>query len=268
VAGFDIRTIDANGWRQGSVCDAKELRRLTEESAASSTEQALAILVSHDCDIVHRNTANEPNVEWLVAHEIEKLRTQFLYGKNPRRLHFEHAGKCYEALAHNRLTTPRDWLCKFASGPLPRLPSPLTGQIAIWLGKRYSRPAFPDEFNKRLGKNDSAIRETITRGHDFLRAILIRLDPSDKELAAEEAYQVSLFGVMFDHNYKDAAKREKCQALISEIESLLSECTGVQVNDCMLRSDVDVSLADLDVLVEWDFDYLTVSAAETPDETL
>jgi hypothetical protein len=266
VAGFDIRTIDENGWRQGSVCDAKELG-LAGASTPSSTAQALAILVSHDCDIVHRNKANEPNVEWLVAHQIEKLKTQFLYGKNPRRLHFEHAGKCYEALAHNRLTTPRDWLCKFAAGPLPKLPLPLTGQIANWLGKRYSRPAFPDEFNKRL-ENLSAIQEAIAKAHDFLRAILIRLDPIDKELAAEEQYQVSLFGIMFDRNYNDAIKREKCQALISEIESLLSECNGVEVNDCSLRSDVDVSLADLDVLVEWDFDYLTVSATDKPDKTL
>ena len=258
MADFDIKTVDANGWRQGSVCDARELHQLC--GVGSPTEHRLAILVSHDCDIVHRNAANEPFVEWLVEHEIKKLKREFLYGKNPRRLHLEHAGKCYEVLAHSRCTTPRDCLLKFRAGP--KLTSKLMGQIADWLGKRYSRPAFPDAFNDRLGKNDSEIREAIAKGHELLRAILIRVEPIDRELSAEKPYQVSLFGVMKDRDYNDPAKRENCQALISEVESLLADCDGVQVDDCQLRSDAHVSLAELDFLEEWDFDYLTVSAGE------
>jgi hypothetical protein len=63
---------------------------------------------------------------------------------------------------------------------------------------------------------------------------------------------------MTNDDFEDAAKRERCQTLMSEIEHMLDGCKGVEVSLCELRSDEQITLADLDYLVPWDFDYLTV----------
>lgn len=47
------------------------------------------------------------------------------------------------------------------------------------------------------------------------------------------------------------------RALISKVEALLGGCQGINVNDCLLHSDKDVSMEAMDYLSEWDFDYLT-----------
>ncbi len=181
----------------------------------------------------------------------------YLHGKNPRRLHFEHDGKSYEAVARRRFGTSREVLLKFSAGSLPPLSKKLTSQIANWIAKRYKRPAFPDEFNKRVDNRE--IGNIIDKAHEFLRSILISVRPPDEELPHGQPYTVSLFGVMAHDDYLDEHKREACQTVIDEVESVLSGCEGINVEDCMLRSDQEISLADLDYLAEWDFDYLTVA---------
>jgi hypothetical protein len=64
---------------------------------------------------------------------------------------------------------------------------------------------------------------------------------------------------MAQEDYDDAVKRESCQAVIDELESLLSGCDGIAVEDSRLSPDTEISLADLDYLAEWDFDYLTIA---------
>ena len=259
MAQLDRKKIVSNGWRQGAVVYAKQVREADPELGLDFQDTDLAILISHDCDIVHSDAANEPAVEWLHVRQITKRDGRFLYGKNPRRLHFEHEGRCYEATGHWRFTTPRAILVEFSAGSIPALSKKLTGQLAAWIAKRYDRAAFPDEFNKRVGNKRVEIANVIDKTHEFLRSILISVQPATDELTADQAYTVSLFGVMAQQDYDAPDKREPCQTVISEIENLLSSCDGINVEDCMLRSDKDISLADLDYLVEWDFDYLTVA---------
>jgi hypothetical protein len=234
-----------------------QIREAVGGSPFEFQDDELAILVSHDCDIVHRDLRNEPTVEWLCVRPVIKVDGFYLHGKNPRRLHFEHDGKSYEGVARRRFGTPRELLLKFSAGSLPPLSKKLTSQIANWIAKRYKRPAFPDEFNKRV--DNRAIGNIIDKAHEFLRRILISVRPPSEELPAGQPYAVSLVGVMARDDYEDAGKREACQGVICEVESLLSGCEGINVEDCMLRPDTEVSLADLDYLVEWDFDHLTVA---------
>jgi hypothetical protein len=256
---LDRNKIESNGWRQGAVIHIKQLRKAVPLPDVDFGDDDLAILVSHDCDIIHHDAANEPVVEWLHVRPINKTDGRLLHGKNPRRLHFEYNGKSYETRAYMRLITPRPALLEFSVGSVPALPKKLTSQIANWIGKRYSRAAFPDEFNKRVGTKRAAIANAVDKDHEFLRAILIRVEPQTAELPANQAYEVLLTGIMAQADYDNPVKREPCQAVISELESLLSDCDGIDVEDCRLCPDTKISLADLDYLVEWDFDYLSIA---------
>lgn len=70
---------------------------------------------------------------------------------------------------------------------------------------------------------------------------------------------------MSEANYRDANKCERGQLIIDQLEASLSECEGIEVDECMLRSDEEVRLSWLDYYVPWDFDYMTVQGEEEMD---
>jgi hypothetical protein len=177
---IDPSQIHANGWCQGAVC---HLSKLSAEDLGvpvieASRADALAILVSHDCDVVHRGV-NEPVVEWLVATPIAKKdRNSFYFdGRNPRRLHFDHHDAAYEIWARDRFMTPRKVLEQLSAETDLALTTKLTKLITRWLSKRYIRPAFPDAFNTRLRTIQEEIREALDDGHRLLSDLLIHVEP-------------------------------------------------------------------------------------------
>jgi hypothetical protein len=78
--------------------------------AFAQSEGALAILVSHDCDIVNLDLTKEPLADWLIARRVQTLDGSCLYGKNARKLPFQHNGVFYEVLAYERVSTSRKLL--------------------------------------------------------------------------------------------------------------------------------------------------------------
>jgi hypothetical protein len=167
VAQIDRDKIESNGWRQGAVVYLKQLREVFPQLGFDFGDDDLAVLVSHDCDVVHRNAANEPEVEWLHVRPIKKGDGCFLHGKNPRRLHFEHEGKCYETRAYMRFRTRREALLELSAGPLPALSKKLTSQIANWIAKRYSRPAFQTSSTNVSETNMKGLRMLLTKVTNF-----------------------------------------------------------------------------------------------------
>ena len=87
------------------------LRACAESSevceAFPESEGALAILISHDCDVVNDSLTREPSAYWLIARRVKDLDCVYLYGQNPRKLQFEQRGILYEVLAREFFSTPR-----------------------------------------------------------------------------------------------------------------------------------------------------------------
>ena len=116
-------------------------------------DDSLHILVSQDCDIAHQSYDVEPFIEFLIATRRRAADEDkgLQWGKHPRRFQFsmQHQGivALYEINVNNRYRAPREMLL----GGLPkgRLNAKLTEAICRWVAKRYTRPAFPDEFNRR-----------------------------------------------------------------------------------------------------------------------
>jgi hypothetical protein len=259
---IDREKIEANGWRQGAGCYLSNLSASYDPGASADTDSlvesagAFAILVSHDCDIVNRDLAKEPKVEWLIARPIAVIDGSCLYAKNARKFHFEHAGARYEALAHERFSTRRNVLEEQIAEESLILPDQLRDQVADWLAKRYIRPAFPDTFNERTKGARKLAKEALNKAHEFFQRILIKVHPK-KELLAGQPYEVFIIGVMEADEHRDQQKRIQCQQVMDSLEICLAECSDIEVKDSQLKSDDDVPISWLKYYVHWDFDYLT-----------
>jgi hypothetical protein len=263
---LDTARIQTNGWRQGAVCQKSTLT--ADDTSAYPVissfggDSALAILISHDCDIVHPGI-NEPVVEWLVATPIAKKDRDHLclHGRNPRRLHFEHHDTVYEVLAQNRVTTSRAVLERVSAEANLSLTAHLTTLVTHWISKRYIRPAFPDAFNTRLQTAQRDIRRALENGHQLFRYLLIHVEPMS-ELAADETYYLSILGIMVKEDYENAERREQCQRVINQLEGDVEACANVSVKDCELQSADSTPISVLDYYRPWDFDYLSVRDSE------
>lgn len=267
---IDREKVKENGWHQGAVCPFHTLSESPESGdtckAFPQSEGALAILISHDCDIVNDNLTKEPFADWLIARRVKTLDGSCLYGKNARKLHFQHNGVLYEVSAYERLSTSRKLLEKISAEPSQALPSLLTKQAAEWLSKRYIRPAYPDAFNKRIIEAKKQAKKTLKKDHELFRLILIKVHPN-KELPADQTYSVSIVGVMRGSDHRNALKRERGQLALNELELHLADCEGIEVEECKLGSDEEVRLSWLDYYVPWDFDYLTVQDQEDTESS-
>lgn len=267
---IDRNKIKENGWHQGAVCLFQTLSESPESGdsckAFRQSENALAILVSHDCDIVNADLTKEPLVDWLIARCLDTPDSLYLSGQNARKLHFKHDVIFYEVLPYERLSTSRKLLEKVPAKPSRALTPLLTKLVAEWLAKRYIRPAHPDEFNKRINKAKKQLKKALERDrdHEVFRSILIKVHPPE-ELPPRQNYSVSIAGVMREADYRNVLKRERGQPVIDELELNLAACEGIHVEECRLRTDDEVRLSWLDYYVPWDFEYLTFQDLEVTD---
>jgi hypothetical protein len=250
--------IRSNGWRQGALSQPTELSPLFKPDwfpQIAVTNGALAILISHDCDILNHSLSKEPSVQWLMATPIKKLNSRCTNGMNCRTFHFEYNGSKYEVTAQRRLETPRN-LLQNKSAEIQPLSRDLTANLAHWISKRFYRPAFPDEFNRRLSSVANEIREKLDADHSLLKSIFIKIHPNE-ELPDQAEYAVSLLGVMSNDEYAVTESREKSQAVLDALETYLNECKGIAVVDSRLSAQEAIALTIFDDHVPWDFDYLT-----------
>ncbi|MGL5058541.1 MAG: hypothetical protein ACRC62_01070, partial [Microcoleus sp.] len=74
-------------WRQGSVLARKDFQVV---GLTDMPDAALAIAISHDCDIANDNLDAEPAVEFIFARILEQSNGNYTHGKNPRVLHLDY----------------------------------------------------------------------------------------------------------------------------------------------------------------------------------
>src|SRR5215467_11751242 len=69
-------------WRQGCMvrtCDCSLFKEVFED--------AIALAISHDCDIANDNLDAEPYVEFVLGRIINEINGSYEFAKNPRILH-------------------------------------------------------------------------------------------------------------------------------------------------------------------------------------
>lgn len=239
--------------RQGDIFDYSELNKLMNLSSAklnnTCANESFCVVITQDCDIVHENSEDEPYVEFLIGNTTQNKDSK--NGKNPRKLHLDNNGAILEFIVHNRFFVKKDSLITVN---FPEAPFNLTSNnkriLQKWLGSRYTRAAFPDEFNRRLKK---AKVSKITEKGISAKVSHIFFEVEDRELSSEEKYELNILLVIDSSNEIDKIENAYLD-VFDDIE-------GIDVNLRVVNED-EVTLKDLRNYKRWNKDSISYSKQE------
>lgn len=252
-----MQKIRDNAWFQCAALTEKASKKIATANDMGCKQGDVLILVNQDCDILNPSYEKEPFAEFLLAEKIPgKPDPRYSKGKNSRLLHFRIGTDCYQARAHNRITVPRRMLEKEKPNPKFILDADTKDLIPYWIGKKYFRTAFPDEFNKRLEPALRKISKALKKDSDDIEELYILLDPME-ELEEGAEYQVMLIATV---SKDEISIIESVQDTVNKIAGDMNDCDGIKVRKPHAIRNKDVSLADIQEMDIWDvYDYLSVS---------
>ena len=250
-AGTQLR---AAGWRQGSVVSPDSL------AALGYPTHDVAILVNQDCDVV-QSTDVEPEVELILGQRRHAPRPDCPFGRNPRELDLlltNEAGAVSFRI-RDRVSVSKESLS--AHRPSSAMLDPVERRtLARWIAKRYTRPAWPDAFNERLGHVEDRLERLFKNEASIpISAILVMLDPPDEELPDGEDYQVAVWLTVEVGSQLDSVAAKRAATFEVRLAEILRSCAGINLREIETRSEADVSLDDLRHFRRFDRDYRSVA---------
>lgn len=256
-------------WRQGSIISRDLIQGATDAICLprSIPADSLFILISQDCDIVYKRYDIEPFIEFLVATRTEAIGKNkgLQWGKHPRRFQFsitrQDNGTLFEIDINDRYRAPRQIL--LSKLPEQRLDRTLTEAIGRWVAKRYTRAAFPDEFNRRTDAARDSLADLFKKRGDLILSIHIRIEPEDIELPETENYRIMLYVICERQTWEDPSSRSAATKLVEQIGIKLRACDGILVDESVLVPEHRFTLEDLRQTDRWDYDYLTYRGGST-----
>ncbi len=237
--------IRAHGWKQGSIVD-RELASKVQRSGGGECE---FVLLSQDCDVVHRSLDVEPSVELISM--MRTLRDQadggYTHGKNPRVLHVEaQDDKLLVFSIHERYIVDRHLLAEHP--PAGYIGDGTTQMLTRWVAKRYVRSAFPDVFNDRIRGSDKRIGRALRAHGKGASGIFLQLSDWG-ELDDDQDYEITIVVVIHDDELEAEAAN-----LASKLMQHMDACSGVSVKDVRCVGERDFTIYDLRTYKRWDFD--------------
>ena len=155
-----IEEIRRKGWAQGAVIAPEAARALVFRVPMVVEDDAVLVVISQSCDVVQRSFEKEPWVEVLKARRTQEIDGNLAHGKHPRMVQFELDGVVHEASCNDRTMFPREELAKIEPDAR-RMGDHTIDMLSEWIAKRYVRPAFPDELNRRLDIQRSEIGKVL-----------------------------------------------------------------------------------------------------------
>ena len=227
----DTEYFRKNGWHQGNIIDDEATVHVLLENSywyklPDCKSPAFLIVISHDCDILNNKLEDEPYID-LLSGFFENRDGNFFYGKNPRRLQIEFGEKIIGLNANETIRVTKDLFealnPKHSSMTLNKND---IKHIVNWISRRYSRAAFPDEFNNRLKVSNQQIDKT-TKNPLMNNVSLIFVDISNEELKTEDEYEITMIiGVQHGLNLK----------IMSQVEDLFFDTFNI----AGIKADVEV----------------------------
>lgn len=188
--------IRAAGWRQGHVIERQsaspKLKALLE---GTPPELTYWVVLTQDCDLIHESYEKEPEVEFLGCKLASVPDGNFAHGKNPRRIQLAaviaNQSAILDGLIVQRFCFPRAVLEDFAPPPDCSVPVDQIRTLVEWAARRYTRSAFPDEFNRRIRKAQVGFKKVLADNGAVISGVWLALN-SSSELAAGEPYRIGV----------------------------------------------------------------------------
>lgn len=240
------------GWRQcdrvDPACNASLIARSIDRGPSLEAGAMILFVLSQDCDIVG-SEAKEPFLELIAARGIGSVSGDCQLGRNPRILHLEFDSEIIELSIHDRFRVRKGDFTSALRSSAGQLAKEQRDILKRWVGRRYLRVPFPDEFNNRLKGNEKRIAQfdKSPEAKD-VSIVLVRLS-SDEELPASVPYRLRIvLGV------KDGLGPERKETIERHFEAAMT-ASGVIIDDLALREEDDITLRDLRSYMRWDKDY-------------
>jgi len=257
-------------WKQGSAVAISASLSLGL-FGPEHTDIRIPIVVSHDCDIVEDDLANEPTVEIIVGQLVDQADPNLTHAKSPNRLHLEilqrGEAKIVELRATEKHQIDKESLAAFEPNPDIVLSSQSRETLQAWLASRYRRAAFPDALNAHL----SLLRETLQKiGKKNPKAVVgfyIYYEPDEELTDPDEPYEIWLV-VVFDHLVPDAEEyaKEAADRIRKRVESKFRTSNGwrgVELSSCDISSDDEFSLYHAMTFKSYPLEYLSLRSMDT-----
>ena len=189
-----------------------------------------------------------------------------MHGKNSRRLEMiipiHEVDQNYSIIPHERFFVPHEVLLKNIR-PYAAISDETTTNLLIkWITSRYSRAAFPEEFDRRWKKKKHIRKQIEAIIKQFVRVqdIYIRLDPFCE--IEEGEYKVAILLLMDASHYDTAADYKQHHELRKKLEDQLSACDGIDA-EVTLVSNANITIREIQQYKRWDYSYLSYA---DPDE--
>jgi hypothetical protein len=244
------------GWRQGTVLSVESSKKLVGK--ADVGEEFALIVVTQTCDLLYHSLKIEPTVELLHA-EIRNGAAPKRAGKSFREIELqldnaEEAKHLYVA-ARPKLEICRHKLFEVGVKHEWQPTKDILPWFSRWLGEKYSRPAFPNAFDSKLGKGKDQIANAV-KNLQSCRGLYIGLS-SWAELSEEENYQVSIV-LLLDHTACDE-DGDKAESAYTKIFKVFEDA-GHVVNEetSAVKRDDEVTISEFYALRKWSLDYISI----------
>ena len=259
-------------WRQGHV--------LTSETALAlglshpiAPESTCVIVISHDCDLANDTLQIEPDVEVIVGRNVHKGDGNYFWAKAPRTLHVDvmqnGTATVIELIAAAKHLIPK----RVLAASLPDAAYSLSGKslsaLRSWLGIRYNRAAFSDQFVNCLSQSkvDKRLAKIIEPVGSLLSAVYFDVDDG-KELDHSDGSPYVLKIVLAyppgDNPEQTANDVEKLEMAIETLftekhfDQVTDTWNGIALKACMSISEDDLRVSQARLLTQWRLEHMTL----------
>lgn len=265
-------------WRQGDVfgVDAAAAFGLSHQDKSSET---CVVVISHDCDIVHDDLADEPAVEVIVGRIIPGAKGSLEWAKSPRTLHLEMlrsgASVTVELVATDKRSVPKEGLAKFLHETSFALTHRGLLVLRRWLGVRYNRAAFPDVFVNRMGERPHEMTKRLAKVLDrygkLITAVFFDVDRGrEVDRSSGNPYDLSIV-LTFDSGEDSEQAQKDAKRAEAEVAKLFEDrlydreketWSLIHLLKCEAISEEVLTVAKARALSEWRFEHLSLRADE------
>lgn len=248
--------LENDGWRQGAVVPAapaivQELHILPFAEFDQLPERYWLLIASQDCDVVCDRLNVEPAVEVLIAEPIERMRTAYRNGRDPRELHLMLSGRAGEGQAvrvhvRNRAMFRRALLADHFPAPDCSIAAEYIEQISGLLGGRYSRIAYPTAFDARTRRARQKLASVLDQYAEQVIDIYFTLMPAGEELPESEPYRLWVYAVVIDEIVLGDPRvyNELKKTLAAALRGPLRRCPGVLLEKVTVCGRDDITLRE------------------------
>ena len=127
-------------------------------------------------------------------------------------------------------------------------------ELIDWCGKRYSRDAFPDSFNRRLNKNKKSLRKIMKEVSSKIIDVRVRLH-TENELSLNEPYKIVL-RFLAEKDISNSEKEES-EKILSKFVNIVEAGEEIEVIDSAILATDHITLDEFSEQKHLDFDDLS-----------